>query len=272
MVAVLTIGIIGFLLDRVMFAVQSVFTFTKDRDMGILTLENVRSYGDAAILKDIDLDVAEGEFVAVLGFSGTGKTTLINLLAGLQARRRARRCSRASRSRAGPRARRGLPVLLADAVADGARAMSGWRSIGSRPVAGRRRTRAIAHYIDMVGLSHAATRRPAELSGGMRQRVTVARALSMQPEVLLLDEPLSALDALTRANLQDEIEAISQAEKKTIVLITNDVDEAILLADRIVALRPDGTLGEQFAVRHPPPARPRRDEPRSRRSSACARG
>jgi nitrate/nitrite transport system ATP-binding protein len=105
----------------------------------------------------------------------------------------------------------------------------------------------------MVGLSHATTRRPAELSGGMRQRVNVARALAMNPEMLLLDEPLSALDALTRANLADEIEAIWDADKKTCVLITNDVDEAIILADRIIALNPDGTLGAAFTVTIPRP-------------------
>ncbi len=105
-------------------------------------------------------------------------------------------------------------------------------------------------YIDMVGLGHARDRKPAELSGGMRQRVAVARALAMQPEVLLLDEPLSALDALTRAKLQDEFAAICEQEKKTIVLITNDVDEAILLADRIIALTPapNATLGREFTV------------------------
>jgi nitrate/nitrite transport system ATP-binding protein len=106
----------------------------------------------------------------------------------------------------------------------------------------------VDHYVGMVGLSHAATRRPAELSGGMRQRVNVARALAMDPEMLLLDEPLSALDALTRANLADEIEAIWDKDKKTCVLITNDVDEAIILADRIIALNPDGTLGDEFKV------------------------
>jgi nitrate/nitrite transport system ATP-binding protein len=107
----------------------------------------------------------------------------------------------------------------------------------------------------MVGLGHAAERRPAELSGGMRQRVAVARALAMDPEVLLLDEPLSALDALTRAKLQDEIEQIWRENRKTVVLITNDVDEAILLADRIIPLNPgpDATLGPAFEVNLPRP-------------------
>jgi nitrate/nitrite transport system ATP-binding protein len=107
----------------------------------------------------------------------------------------------------------------------------------------------------MVGLSHAVDRRPAELSGGMRQRVAVARALAMSPEILLLDEPLSALDALTRAKLQDEIEAIWEQEKKTVVLITNDVDEALLLADRIIPLNPGpgATFGPSFKVDLPRP-------------------
>jgi nitrate/nitrite transport system ATP-binding protein len=108
----------------------------------------------------------------------------------------------------------------------------------------------IDKYIEMVGLSHARDRKPEELSGGMRQRVAVARMLAMQPEVLLMDEPLSALDALTRAKLQDEFAAISEQEKKTIILITNDVDEAILLADRIIPLTPgpNATFGPEFQV------------------------
>jgi nitrate/nitrite transport system ATP-binding protein len=113
----------------------------------------------------------------------------------------------------------------------------------------------VQKYVDMVGLSHAADRKPAELSGGMRQRVAVARALAMQSELLLLDEPLSALDALTRAKLQDEFSDICEKEKKTIILITNDVDEAILLADRIIPLKPgpNATLGPDFNVDLPRP-------------------
>ena len=105
----------------------------------------------------------------------------------------------------------------------------------------------------MVGLAHARDRRPAELSGGMRQRVAVARALAMEPEMLLMDEPLSALDALTRANLADEIERIWEAERRTVLMVTNDVDEALILADRVLILNPDGTLGPDVKVTLPRP-------------------
>ncbi len=223
--------------------------------MGILTLQNVsKGYGGTPVLKDISLDVAEGEFVAVLGFSGTGKTTLMSLLAGLELPD-AGAVSFRGAAVTGPGPERGLvfqsyslmPWLTVKGnVALAVDAVHGGKSRADK-------AELVTKYIDMVGLSHAVDRRPAELSGGMRQRVAVARALAMQPEVLLLDEPLSALDALTRANLQDEIEAISRIEKKTIVLITNDVDEAILLADRIVPLNPDGTLGEAFEVNIPHP-------------------
>ena len=108
-------------------------------------------------------------------------------------------------------------------------------------------TAIIKQKIDLVGLSHAMDRKPAQLSGGMRQRVSVARALAMEPEILLMDEPLSALDALTRAKLQDEIDRIREEEKRTIVLVTNDVDEALLLADRVAVMTPApaATIGSE---------------------------
>jgi ABC-type nitrate/sulfonate/bicarbonate transport system ATPase subunit len=126
-------------------------------------------------------------------------------------------------------------------------------------------------YVRMVGLGHAMDRRPAELSGGMRQRVAVARALATSPEFLLLDEPLSALDALTRAKLQDEIESIWREEKKTVVLVTNDVDEALLLADRIIPLNPGprATLGPEFLVNLPRPENPPWPMARSNYRTSC---
>ena len=232
--------------------------------MAHLTLENVSvSFGEGAaradVLKNINLSVAEGEFVAIVGFSGTGKTTLINLMAGLQQPTRGRACYRGAPI-TGPGPERGLVFQ--------SYSLMPWLTVGenvrlavdavhtARPKA--ERAAIVAKHVAMVGLAHAIDRRPAELSGGMRQRVSVARALAMDPEVLLLDEPLSALDALTRANLQDEIERIWEAgddkgARKTVVLITNDVDEAILLADRIVPLNPDGTLGAGFPVALPRP-------------------
>ena len=111
----------------------------------------------------------------------------------------------------------------------------------------------VTRDIQMVGLSHAAHRRPAELSGGMRQRVAAARALAMRPEVLLMDEPLSAPDVLTRANVATEIEAVWRADRRTAVMITDDVDAALILADRILCLNSDGTLGQAVTVDLPRP-------------------
>ena len=229
--------------------------------MSFLEIKGVsKSYGTGAdkveVLDGIDLAIEEGEFVAIVGFSGSGKTTLISALAGLIEPDEGEITLKGETIQ-GPAPERGVVFQNYSLMP--------WLSVaGNIGLAvdvlfksdsrAQRKTR-VEKYVDMVGLSHAATRKPAELSGGMRQRVAVARALAMEPEVLLLDEPLSALDALTRAKLQDEIVDIWGREKKTVVLITNDVDEAILMADRIIPLNPGpkATLGPEFRVDIPRP-------------------
>ncbi|MGD1922761.1 MAG: ABC transporter ATP-binding protein [Paracoccaceae bacterium] len=222
--------------------------------MAVLDLKNVsKGFGVGTaredVLKGIDLSIGEGEFVAILGFSGTGKTTLINLMAGLEKPDSGEALFK-GKPIDGPGPERGLIFqsysLMPWLSVSGNVSLAVDAVHGGKPKA--ERAKMVDHYVKMVGLGHAAPRKPAELSGGMRQRVAVARALAMDPEILLMDEPLSALDALTRANLQDEIVRIWEADRKTVVLITNDVDEALLVADRIIALNPDGTLGDQFEV------------------------
>lgn len=229
--------------------------------MAFLELRNVsKSYGEGAerteVLKDVNMTICEGEFVAVIGFSGSGKTTLISLICGLIQPDEGEVLLRGKKI-TGPGPDRGivfqnyslLPWLTVEgnvAVAVN-QVFKDWDP--------QRRHDQVRKYIEMVNLTPALHKRPSELSGGMRQRVSVARALAMNPEILLLDEPLSALDALTRGTLQYEIEKIWREDRKTAVMITNDVDEGIILADRIIPLKPGprATLGPEFRVNLPRP-------------------
>lgn len=223
----------------------------------ILSLKDVRkSYtgktgGTTDVLGGIDLDVRDGEFIAILGFSGAGKTTLMSSIAGLVEPDSGEILLK-GQPVSGPGKDRGLvfqsyslfPWLTVEQnVALAVDAVHKNKSADERSALVRQK-------IELVGLGHAFDRKPSQLSGGMRQRVAVARALAMEPEILLLDEPLSALDALTRAKLQDEIERIRKEEKRTIILVTNDVDEALLLADRVAILTPSpaARIGKIFDV------------------------
>lgn len=221
--------------------------------MSFLELRDVcKSFGTNDVLRDVNLSVAEGEFIAIVGFSGSGKTTLISTIAGLEPVDSGTvRLNGKDITAPGPD--RGVVFqsysLLPWLTVSGNIALA-VDAVHRKESRAARKAR-VQHYIDLVGLTNAADRRPAELSGGMRQRVAVARALAMGPDMLLLDEPLSALDALTRSKLQSEIERIWAEDAKTVVLITNDVDEAILLADRIIPMTPgpNATLGPSFPVK-----------------------
>lgn len=227
----------------------------------LLEIKNLsKSYGTGKdktpVLTDINLNIKKGEFVAIVGFSGSGKTTLISTIAGLITPDSGEVLVN-GKSIKGPGPDRGvvfqnyslMPWLtvyenVALAVDQ---AFKSWSA--------EKRKDHTEKYIDMVNLTPALQKRPAELSGGMRQRVSVARALAASPDILLLDEPLSALDALTRANLQQEILRIWSQDQKTVVLITNDVDEGIIMADRIIPLNPgpNASLGPNFSVTLPRP-------------------
>ncbi len=212
--------------------------------------------GTTQVLGGVELSLEEGEFVAVVGYSGSGKTTLVSLIGGLLV----------------PDAGE---ILLDGATVDSPGPDRGivfqqysllpWMSVydnvalavdAVNPSLGaRERRRLTEEFVALVNLTPAMWKRPRELSGGMRQRVAVARGLAMQPKLLLMDEPFSALDALTRATLQDELLRIWGERRSTVILVTNDVDEAILLADRIYPMTPGpgAVLGPAIEVALPRP-------------------
>ena len=216
-------------------------------------------------LREIHLTVAKGEFVALIGHSGCGKSTLLNLIAGLTTPTQGVLLC-ANREIAGPGPERAvvfqnhslLPwltcfenVYLAVERVFGAGSKTTGAPSENKAQLKARTDAALA----LVGLSAAAQKRPGEISGGMKQRVGIARALSMEPKVLLMDEPFGALDALTRAKLQDELLDIVARTHSTVVMVTHDVDEAVLLSDRIVMMTngPAATIGEVLQVDLPRP-------------------
>jgi nitrate/nitrite transport system ATP-binding protein len=224
--------------------------------MAYLELKNVsKGYKDASgftnVLENINLSIEEGEFIAIVGFTGSGKSTLINLISGL-ATPDSGEVLLDGQVITGPGPDRGLIFQNYSLMPWLSVLQNVLLSVNSvfPNLSKAERTEHAKRFIKMVSLDHAEHKLPKELSGGMRQRVSVARALAMDPKILLLDEPLSALDALTRGNLQIEIEKIWRENRKTALLITNDVDEGILMADRIIPLTPGpgATLGPEFKV------------------------
>jgi nitrate/nitrite transport system ATP-binding protein len=216
-------------------------------------------------LRDVNLNVAKGEFVTLIGHSGCGKSTLLNLIAGLTMPT-AGTLLCANREIAGPGPERAvvfqnhslLPWLTCfENVYLGVERVfgAGSKSVGAPSENKAQLMARTDAALALVGLTPAAQKRPGEISGGMKQRVGIARALAMEPKVLLMDEPFGALDALTRAKLQDELLDIVARTQSTVVMVTHDVDEAVLLSDKIVMLTngPAATIGEVLAVELPRP-------------------
>ena len=213
--------------------------------------------GPFCALQDINLTVAKGEFVALIGHSGCGKSTLLNLIAGLTTPTEGSLLC-ANREISGPGPERAV-VFQNHSLLPWLTCFENVYLAVERVFAATENKAQLKARTDavlaMVGLSAAAQKRPGEISGGMKQRVGIARALSMEPKVLLLDEPFGALDALTRAKLQDELLQIVANTQSTVVMVTHDVDEAVLLSDKIVMMTngPSATIGEVLSIKLPRP-------------------
>jgi nitrate/nitrite transport system ATP-binding protein len=209
------------------------------------------------VLRDVTLRINKGEYVSVIGHSGCGKSTLLNVVAGLLPAS-AGGVMLEGREIDGPGPDRAV-VFQNHSLLPWLTCYENVKLAVDR-TAGRKMSRAerhewIEHNLELVRMTHAKDKRPGEISGGMKQRIGIARALSMQPKVLLLDEPFGALDALTRAHLQDQVMQIHAKLGTTVIMITHDVDEAVLLSDRIVMLTngPNAQVGEVLAVDLPRP-------------------
>jgi len=213
--------------------------------------------GPFVALRDINLDVQRGEFVTLIGHSGCGKSTLLNLVAGLTTPTSGVLLLE-ERELKGPGPDRGVVFqnhsLLPWLSCQDNVLLAVERVFGETESKAQLQQRALA-ALELVGMSHAVAKRPHEISGGMKQRVGIARALAMEPKMLLMDEPFGALDALTRARLQDELMKIVETTGATVMMVTHDVDEAVLLSDRIVMMTngPAATIGEVLRVDLPRP-------------------
>ncbi|MFT5545651.1 MAG: nitrate/nitrite transport system ATP-binding protein [Rheinheimera aquimaris] len=213
--------------------------------------------GSFVALQNVNLDIGKGEFISLIGHSGCGKSTVLNLVAGLlQASSGGVILNQREVNAPGPER----------AVVFQNHSLLPWLSVyqnvelAVKQVFRGKKSKAemrdwIEHNLALVQMSHARDKRPAEISGGMKQRVGIARALAMQPQVLLMDEPFGALDALTRAHLQDSLMDIQAQLNNTVIMITHDVDEAVLLSDRIVMMTngPAATIGEILQIELPRP-------------------
>ncbi|MDA8127424.1 MAG: ABC transporter ATP-binding protein [Betaproteobacteria bacterium] len=213
--------------------------------------------GRFTALTGVNLDIGRGEFVALIGHSGCGKSTLLNLVAGLVGASEGVLLL-ANKEIRGPGPDRSVVFqnhsLLPWLTAFGNVHLAVEKVFGGSESKAQLKARTTA-ALELVGLGHAATRLPGEISGGMKQRVGIARALAMEPKVLLMDEPFGALDALTRAHLQDELMKIVAVTKSTVIMVTHDVDEAVLLSDRIAMMTngPAATIDEVLCVDLPRP-------------------
>src|SRR5688500_13140944 len=218
-----------------------------------LSVEGLRmSFGASEILSDIDLTMRKGEFVTLIGHSGCGKSTLLNLVAGLL-KPTTGTVLLSGKHVDGPGPDRGV-VFQNHSLLPWLTCYGNVYLAVERVFPDKRRERTHA-ALELVGLSHAENKYPHQISGGMKQRVGIARALAMEPKVLLLDEPFGALDALTRATLQDELMRIVARTGSTVLMVTHDVDEAVLLSDRVVMMTngPSARIGEILTVNLPRP-------------------
>lgn len=228
-------------------------------DISHVGITFTRGAATSEVLRDVVLKVEKGEYVSIIGHSGCGKSTLLNIVAGLL-QPTVGGVLLEGREIAGPGPDRAV-VFQNHSLLPWLTVRENVQLAVDKVFAGRKSKAERSDWIDqnlaLVNMTHAADKRPVEISGGMKQRVGIARALSMEPKVLLLDEPFGALDALTRAHLQDQVMEIHARLRNTMMMITHDVDEAVLLSDRIVMMTngPSATIGEVMTVDLPRPRR-----------------